>query len=284
MLDFSRRSLGAIVRDVFVDRGGAPAQFLVEHVTLSWPGGVEGLRLPSLFFFLLSLPVAAAVGRRLLGETAGLLLPPLLALAPLAVELATFGRMYALFLLCVLGATWLGIRAAASGSPRAWAVAGAAAGLLVYVHPIAPLYAPLALLTGLAVRPQPWRAPRQRSASCAPRSSPERSRRCRTRTHSRCSDRATTSARRPVSARRPDVPSRRRACTRSRRAEPPVPCSARCSQSRGSSGSHGTGVRSRSRSARGSSCRSPSSRSSPRRRGSSAATSFPRCRCCCCSS
>ncbi len=157
MLDFSRRSLGAIVRDVFVDRGGAPAQFLVEHATLSWPGGVEGLRLPSVLFFLLSLPVAAAVARRLLGETAGLLLPLLLALAPLAVELATFGRMYALFLLCVLGATWLGIRAAESGSPRDWALAGAATGLLVYVHPIAPLYAPLALLTGLAVRPRPWR-------------------------------------------------------------------------------------------------------------------------------
>lgn len=157
MLSFSRRSLWAIVQDVFVDRGGAPAQFFVEHATLAWPGGVEGLRGPSLVFFLLALPVAAAVARALLGETAGLLLPLLLAAAPLAVELATFARMYALFLLAVLCATWLGIRAARRGREADWAAAGAAAAALVYVHPVAPLYAPLALLTGLAVRRRPWR-------------------------------------------------------------------------------------------------------------------------------
>ena len=157
MLSFSRRSLWAIVQDVFVDRGGAPAQFFVEHATLSWPGGIEGLRGPSLVFFLLALPVAGAVARHLLGESAGLLLPLLLAPAPLAVELATFARMYALFLLAVLCATWLGMRAAERGRTSDWAVAGAAAGALVYVHPIAPLYAPLALLTGLALRRRPWR-------------------------------------------------------------------------------------------------------------------------------
>jgi hypothetical protein len=156
MLHFSRLSFGSIVKDVFIDRGGAPAQFFVEHVTLSWPGGAAGLRVPSLLFFLLALPVAAAVARSLLDERAALLLPFLLALAPLADELATFARMYALFLLTVLGATWLGIRAAERRDARAWAAAGAAAGLLVYVHPIAPLYAPLALLTGLALRPS-WR-------------------------------------------------------------------------------------------------------------------------------
>ena len=156
MLQFSRGSLPGIVRDVFIDRGGAPAQFFVEHATLAWPGGLAGLRGPSLVFFLLSLPVAAAVAGRLLDERSALLLPLLLALSPLAVELATFARMYALFLLCVLGATWLGLRAAERGDARAWCAAGAASGLLVYVHPIAPLYAPLALLTGLSARPS-WR-------------------------------------------------------------------------------------------------------------------------------
>ena len=191
MLDFSRRSLGAIVRDVFVDRGGAPAQFLVEHVTLSWPGGVEGLRLPSLFFFLLSLPVAAAVGRRLLGETAGLLLPPLLALAPLAVELATFGRMYALFLLCVLGATWLGIRRGREREPSRLGSGGRRCGA-------ARLRTPdRAALRAARAPDRPRRAPAavarapQLVRELRPRSSPGRSRRCRTRTRSRCSARAT---------------------------------------------------------------------------------------------
>ena len=157
MLEFSPLSLPSIVKDVFVDRGGAPAQFFVEHATLAWPGGIVGLRAPSLIFFILALPVAAAVARRLLGEGPALVLPFMLALAPLAVGLATFARMYALFLLTVLCATWLGQRAAERGDPRSWGIAGAAAGLLVYVHPIAPLYAPLALLTGLAARPS-WRA------------------------------------------------------------------------------------------------------------------------------
>jgi hypothetical protein len=156
MLQFSRYSLPSIVKDVFIDRGGAPAQFFVEHVTLAWPGGIAGLRAPSLLFFLLSLPVAATVARRLLGEGAALSLPVLLALAPLAVGLATYARMYALFLLAVLCTTWLGQRAAELGDRRSWVIAGTAAGLLVYVHPIAPLYAPLALLTGLASRPS-WR-------------------------------------------------------------------------------------------------------------------------------
>jgi hypothetical protein len=157
MLEFSPLSLLSIVKDVFVDRGGAPAQFFFEHATLLWPGGIVGLRAPSLIFFILSLPVAAAVARRLVGEGPALALPFLLALAPLGVGLATFARMYSLFLLAVLCATWLGQRAAERGNPRSWAIAGAAAGLLVYVHPIAPLYAPLALLTGLAARPS-WRA------------------------------------------------------------------------------------------------------------------------------
>jgi len=156
MLQFSRDSLPSIVKDVFIDRGGAPAQFFVEHATLAWPGGIAGLRVPSLLFFILSLPMAAAVARRMLDEGAALALPFLLALAPLAVGLATFARMYALFLLAVLCATWLGQRAAERGDPFSWRTAGAAAGLLVYVHPIAPLYAPLALLTGLATRPS-WR-------------------------------------------------------------------------------------------------------------------------------
>jgi hypothetical protein len=157
MLEFSRHSLPSIVNDVFVNRGGAPTQFFVEHATLAWPGGIIGLRAPSLVFFLLSLPVAAAVGRRLSDEREALLLPFLLALAPLADELATFARMYALLLLGVLCTTWLSLRAAGRGDPRSWRAAGIAAGLLVYLHPIAPLYALLALLTGLAARPS-WRA------------------------------------------------------------------------------------------------------------------------------
>jgi hypothetical protein len=156
-LTFAHGAPWNIAKAVFIDRGGAPVHFFVVSATRGWPGGVEGLRLPSLLCFLLALPLAGAIARKLADQAAALALPLLLALAPLAVELATFGRMYSLFLVCVLGATYLCLRAAASGDVRDWILAGAAAGALVYVHPIAPLYAPLVLATGLAVMPDPSR-------------------------------------------------------------------------------------------------------------------------------
>ena len=150
-IEYAERSFASIIRDVFVERGGAPLHFFVEHVTLAVPGGIEGLRLPSLAFFLVSLVLAALLARDLAGEEAGLLAPLLLAVAPLGVSLATFARMYSLFVAAVLGTTLLALRAARTAERRDWILAGAAVGALVYVHPIAPLYAALAAGTGLIV-------------------------------------------------------------------------------------------------------------------------------------
>jgi hypothetical protein len=141
------QSVGAILEQIFVEKGGAPVYFLVERVTLAWPGGVEGLRLPSVVFFLLALPAAGLVARRVGGRTAGGVVPAVVGLAPLAVELATFGRMYALFVALVLWTTWAALRVGESGRHRDWLVLGALAGALVYVHPIAPLYGGLVLAT-----------------------------------------------------------------------------------------------------------------------------------------
>ncbi|MGH3051495.1 MAG: glycosyltransferase family 39 protein [Gaiellaceae bacterium] len=142
---------GEIVDTVFVEKGGAPVHFFVEHALLDWPGGLEGLRLSSLVFLLLALPAAALVGRELVGEWEAALGTLLLGLAPLAVSLATFGRMYTLFLAGVLWATWGVLLAAKSGGWAAWALAGAAAGLLVYIHPVAPPYIGLVLATGFSL-------------------------------------------------------------------------------------------------------------------------------------
>lgn len=150
-IDYARRPFTSIVQDVFIDRGGAPVHFFIEHVTLSVPGGIEGLRLPSVVLFLVSLVLAALLARELVNEEAALLTPLLLAVAPLGLSLATFARMYALFVAAVLGATLLALRAADTGTRRDWIVAGAAIGLLVYIHPIAPIYCALAAGTGLLV-------------------------------------------------------------------------------------------------------------------------------------
>src|SRR5262245_55170029 len=97
-LEFAPHSLGQIVDEVFVGRGGAPFHFFLTHLSLQWPGGIEGLRLPSLLLFLSALPLTALVGRELVGRLEGALAAVALALAPLAVGLATFGRMYSLLL------------------------------------------------------------------------------------------------------------------------------------------------------------------------------------------
>ena len=146
-LEYAPESPPEILRDVFVERGGAPIFFLLEHVSLQWPGGLAGLRLPSFVFFLAAVALSAPVARQLGGRNAAILLPPLLAVAPLAVRLATFARMYALFLAGVLLAVWLLLRAVERRDRGAWILAGVVAGTLVYVHPIAPLYAGLALAT-----------------------------------------------------------------------------------------------------------------------------------------
>ena len=99
-------------------------------MTLAVPGGIEGLRLPSVVFFLLALVLAAFFARDLAGEGAALLTPLLLAVAPLGVSLATFARMYSLFVAAVLGATLLALLAARTGKRGDWIVAGAVIGVL----------------------------------------------------------------------------------------------------------------------------------------------------------
>jgi hypothetical protein len=146
-LEFAPESLPTIVEDVFVERGGAPLFFFVEHVTLWWPGGLTGLRLPVFLFFLAALGLSYFVARDLCDRRTALLVPPLLAAAPLAVRLATFARMYTLFLAAVLLAVWLLLRAESGGGRRRWIAAGALGGALVYVHPIAPLYVAVAYAT-----------------------------------------------------------------------------------------------------------------------------------------
>jgi len=148
-LNFAPHSLVTIVRQIFVEKGGAPIFFFVEHASLSWPGGIAGLRLPSVLFFVLALPAADLVARELCGAIEGVLVALCLALAPLAVSLATFGRMYSLFLAASLFATWLCLRAGREASRDRWIAGGALCGALVYVHPIAPLYSGLALTGGI---------------------------------------------------------------------------------------------------------------------------------------
>ena len=149
-LTVAPRPPGTIVHDILVEKGGGPAHFLLEHLFLQWPGGIEGLRLPSLVAFLAALPAAGLLARRLAGRAESLLLPVVLAIAPLAVELATFGRMYGLFLATYLWGTYAAL-IAAERALVPLLLAAAALGALVYVHPISPIYGAPALVGAMVL-------------------------------------------------------------------------------------------------------------------------------------
>ena len=153
----STQPLAAIVDVVWGSRGGGPVHFFLEHATLQWPGGLIGLRAPSLLFFLLALPPVALVARELAGERAALFVVPAFAISPLAVHYSTLGRPTVVLLAGATWALWLALRAGRLGGHGRWALAGVALGALVYVHPLAPLYGGAGLLAALLHARGPFR-------------------------------------------------------------------------------------------------------------------------------
>ena len=147
--------VGAIFPIVVDQRGGGPVHFWLVHLTLQWPGGLAGLRVPSLVFFLLALPAIALVARELAGPAAAVGAVLLTACAPLALTYATFGRPHTLLLAWISWGTAAALRAARSGDARWWAAAGAALGTAVLSHPTAPIYALAAFVAAVAYAPRP---------------------------------------------------------------------------------------------------------------------------------
>ncbi len=125
---------------------------------LQWPGGLAGLRGPSMLFFAATLPAIALIALELAGEFAAVAAVLLTAVAPLAISYSTFGRPHALLLLFVEWGTWLGLRAARTGARRDWIVAGAVLGSSVFVHPTAPVYSLTAFAAVLLSVPRSPRA------------------------------------------------------------------------------------------------------------------------------
>ena len=149
---------GSIFHIVSSKRGGGPFHFWLEHVTLLWPGGLPGLRGPSMVFFAASLPAIALIGVELASAFAAVAAVLLTAVAPLSISYSTFGRPHALLLLFIEWGTWLGLRAARTGARRDWILAGAVLGSSVFVHPTAPVYSLTAFAAVLLYAPRPPRA------------------------------------------------------------------------------------------------------------------------------
>jgi hypothetical protein len=154
MADFS---FGHIFHIVSTKRGGGPFHFWLEHFLLGWWPGLTALRLPSLVFLVLALPAVALIARRLAGDLAAAGVVLLTAASPIPVLYATFGRPHTMLFAWLMWATVLTLKAADDGDRRLWALAGAALGLTVFVHPTAPLYALTAFGAALVYA---WRPPR----------------------------------------------------------------------------------------------------------------------------
>jgi hypothetical protein len=139
---------------VWGDRGGGPIHFFLEHATLQWPGGLVGLRVPSLVFLLAAVPAAALIARELVGRVAAAIAVLLLGAAPLAVSHGTFGRPHVMLMAWFAWSLWAGLRAARTGSRLWWIAAALALASSVLVHPIAPVYAVAGAVAALVYAPR----------------------------------------------------------------------------------------------------------------------------------
>jgi hypothetical protein len=156
-LRVARDSFGSIF-DIVRGRGGGPFHFWLEHLTMSWPGGLAGLRVPSIVFMLAALVAVALIAEELAGRVEAAAAVLLLASAPLAISYSSFGRPHSMLLAWITWGTLLGLRAARRTEMRLWVAAGAVLGSSIFVHPTAPLYALTAFGTAVVYARRPLRA------------------------------------------------------------------------------------------------------------------------------
>lgn len=127
------------------------------------------LRLPSVVFGVLALPVTFAVGRRFLTVPWAFLATLLLAVSPLWLSHAQEARPYALFLLMSGVSTWALLRATEQASRVRWAIYTLATVLAIWSH-LMMAFVVLAQVIALAVHPHArswWRGAAASVAICA---------------------------------------------------------------------------------------------------------------------
>ena len=141
-----RDSLPGVIEHVTQERGGAPLHFLLAWVVAHLGFGLGGLRIVSAAFAIASLPLVAALGRRLGGPRVGLVAVLLVAPSWLFLFHGVYGRMYSLFLFLSLGCTLALLRALERSGWARWAVWVGASLAMVAAHPYG-----LLLLAGQAL-------------------------------------------------------------------------------------------------------------------------------------
>ena len=138
-LFIGRNPLDRLFSVVLEERGGAPLHFLVAWAVAHVGGGLEALRGASALFAVASLPLVAALGRRLADRRTALVATALVAASWMLLFHGVYGRMYSLFL-CTSLLSYLALLVAVErGGRRRWAVWVGAVLLTVATHPYGAL-------------------------------------------------------------------------------------------------------------------------------------------------
>ena len=153
----AREAFGSIFGTVR-HRGGGPLHFWLEYLTMRWPGGLAGLRVPSIVFAIASLPAIGLIATELAGVVEATVAVLLVASSPLFISYSSFGRPHTMLLAWIMWGTAAALRAARHDDRRWWIAGGAILGTSVFVHPTAPLYAITAFGCSVLYARRPLRA------------------------------------------------------------------------------------------------------------------------------
>ncbi len=146
-----RGTLDELAQTVLGERGGAPLHFLFAWLVAHLDGGLAELRLVSAMFAVASIPLTAALARRLADRRTALVAAAFASASWVLLFHGIYGRMYSLFLATSLLSFLALLAALRAGGPR-WPVWIAATLAAVASHPYGALVVGAEALYVLLVR------------------------------------------------------------------------------------------------------------------------------------
>jgi len=130
-----------------------PLNFILSWFAVQLGSAPELVRLPALLAGIAAIPLTWVLGRRTVGETAGLIGAAVMALSPFMTFFSGNGRAYTVMILLLLGSTIVMLKADESGRARWWVAYGALSCLAMYSHYTAAFVLAAQLVWLLVARP-----------------------------------------------------------------------------------------------------------------------------------
>ncbi|MBK8293938.1 MAG: glycosyltransferase family 39 protein [Solirubrobacterales bacterium] len=111
-----------------------PLYFLLAKLSTGFGSAPELVRLPALVAGTACIPMIWLLGKRTVGQMAGLIAAALMTLSPFMIFFSGNGRGYTLMLALLIGSTLAMLAGSRTGRVRWWVVYGALSCLAVYTH------------------------------------------------------------------------------------------------------------------------------------------------------